>query len=69
MGYSPWGCEELDMTEATERAQSYYCLFIYFPAPSLSRGTQDLLSSLRHVRSSSLTRDRTQARCTGSAES
>ena len=61
----PGGLQSLGL----HRAGHNYCLFIYLPAPSLSCGMQDLLSSLRHVRSSSLTRDRTQARCIGSAES
>ena len=31
-GYSPWGCEELDMTEATQHAHTQSS-FIYFSSP------------------------------------
>ena len=44
-------------------------LLIYLAGPGLSCGMWDLQSSWQHVGSCSLTRDQTQAPCTGSVES
>ena len=47
----------------------FFLMVIYLLAAlSLSLSIQDLPSSLQHVWSSSLTRDRTQAPCIGSVE-
>ena len=29
MGYTPWGCKELDMTEATEQQQLNFYFFLF----------------------------------------
>ena len=40
MGYSPWGCKESDMTEATEHAYTHVVIFLKphyclgFPGPT-----------------------------------
>ena len=45
MGYSPWDCEELHMTEATEHACMYALLTIITTLCFRSTGECDLESS------------------------
>ena len=60
-------CEQSSWGGLAEWGDTY--LFIYLAALGLSCSTWHLHSLLRHVKSSSLTRDLTQAPCLGSMES
>ena len=36
MGYSPWGCKEMDMTHDRERAHSHVCVLVTWSCLTLS---------------------------------